>query len=151
MFSKEMKAVPIVGVFLVVVTQAITFRLLWNSMVTIARSHDRFPREIAFGITIHYGAIMVVGLFIACGLVSFLTSKIRLRWGAIFIGLLAWAIFLLPSLDSRPYAVIAFFALGAAILIVGTGFGVPYLRSLAARIAARETNAQENKTLDANA
>ncbi len=139
-----MKAVPIVGVLLVMVTQTIAFVVLWNWIVANARLYDRFPQEIAFGLTIHYGSIMIVGLFVACGLVAFLTSKPRLRLYSIFTGLFAWAFFLWPALDSRPYALPVFFALGATILIGGTGFGVPYFQGLSARIAASETNGEQN-------
>jgi hypothetical protein len=134
-----MKAVPIVGVLLVMATQTIAFVVLWNWMVTIARSHDRFPREIAFGIGIHYGAMMMIALFIGCGIVAAFSSRPRLRWGAILGGLLAWVVLLSPALESRPFALPAFIVLGATILIVGTGFGVPYFRRLAIQVTARES------------
>lgn len=142
----KMKVVPIVAVLLIMLAQTMTFILLWNLIVTIARSHGRFPREIFFGITISYGAIWIICLFVACGLVAFLTSKPQLKWTAIFAGLLAWLAWLWPSFESRPYALPAFFALGATILVTGTGFGIPYFRRLATRISAKETNGDQNIT-----
>lgn len=144
-FGKEMKAIPLLGTLFVIATQTITFLGLWSWMVSIARSHDRFPPELFLGITIHYGSIWIVSLFIVCGLVAFLSTKPLMRWIPIFAGLLAWLFWLWPSFDSRPFAMPSFFALGATILIVGTGFGIPCFRRIAARFATRNANGKRGQ------
>jgi len=143
-FSKEMKAIPVIGTFTIIVAQMIAFLWLWSAMVDAARSYGRFPRELFFGITIYYSTIFILGLFIVCGLVAFLSAKPLLRWGTIFAGLLGWLLCLLPSFDSRPFAMPSFFALGTMLLIVGSGIGVPCLRRYSDRRAAQESK-MENK------
>jgi hypothetical protein len=136
-----MKAIPVIGTFTIIVAQIIAFFGLWGAMVAIAQSYDRFPPELFFGITIYYGSIFIVGVFIVCGLVAFLSTKSLVRWGTISAGVLAWLLWLWPSFDSRPFAMPSFFALGTTLLIVGSGFGVPRLRRF--RTAAQHTNPME--------
>ena len=108
--------------------QTIAFIGMWSAMVIIARSQGRYPPELFFGITIYYGLIWIIGLFIVCGIVANLTCKPFATWAVIFTGLLSWLIYLWPSFDSRPFAMPSFFALGVVILTCGTGLGLQYLR-----------------------
>jgi hypothetical protein len=143
-FSKDMKAIPVIGTLSIIAAQMIAFLGLWTAMVAVARSYGRFPPELFFGITIYYGFMFIVGIFIISGLVAYLSTKPFVRWGTIFAGLVGWLFWLWPSFDSRPFAMPAFFALGTLLLIVGTGFGVPGIRRYWDRRAAQESK-MENK------
>jgi len=143
-FSSKMKAKPIVGALLVIVTQVVTFLGLMSAMAMIARWHNRFPPEIFFGVTLYYGTILIIGLFIVCGLISFLSTRPFAQWCAIFAGLLAWLSWLWPSFETRPFAMPSIFILGAVILIIGSGFGVPYFR----RMGGRKNNGEQDITPD---
>lgn len=129
---------------LVAAAQTISFLGLWDLAVSVARSNGRFSPELFFGITIYYGTIWIVSLFVVCGLVALLVPKTLIRWSTICIGLLAWLTWLAPSFDSRPFAMPAFFALGAGILILGTGVAIPFLTQSAARLAARQSNGEQS-------
>lgn len=107
----------------------------------IARWYNRFPQEFFFGITIYYGAIFLIGLFIVCGAISYLASGSFVRWFPIVVGLLAWLAWFWPSFETRPIAMPSIFAIGSLILIVGSGFGISPCRLLAIRKAKGEQDA----------
>jgi Na+/melibiose symporter-like transporter len=126
----------------------IAFLTLWGAMVAVARSYGRFPPELFFGITIYYATIIILCIFVVCGVVAFLSTKSVVRWCVILAGVLGWLLWLWPSFDSRPFAMPAFFVLGTTLLIFGTGFGVPSLRRHLDRCAEQESK-MENKSCEA--
>lgn len=135
-----MKPMHIAKSLLVAVLQTICFLGGWALLVSVARSYGRFPPELFFGITTYYGAVWIVSLFVVCGVVALAVSKPLMRWGVICIGLVAWLIWLWPSFDSRPFAMPTFFALGAVLLILGTGVAIPLLT----RATSNRTRGQTN-------
>ena len=99
----------------------------------IARSSDRFPPELFIGTTIHYGTLLVITLFIICGVAALIANNPIVKWSAIIAGIFAWLLWLWPAFGSHPLAMPAFFALGSVILVVGTSLGIPLIKRLAAR------------------
>lgn len=114
---------------LVIISQALIFLGGWALIASLGRSFGRFPAELSFGLTIYFGALWIISIFVVCGALAYFMSSVTLRWGAIIVGLISWGIVLWPSFASRPYATPVFFTLGATLLIWGTGFVIPRLRS----------------------
>lgn len=132
----KMKTPLIAKTLLVVLLQTGTFLVAWTAMVSIARWQGRFPPELFFGMTTYYGTLWITSTFAICGVVAMMFTKPILRWCAICAGVVAWLVWLWPSFDSRPYAMPAFFALGALILTIGSGLVIPLME----RNTSRENN-----------
>ncbi|TDU62544.1 hypothetical protein EI77_04645 [Prosthecobacter fusiformis] len=125
--QKKMNLHSLLRTFGVISLQIVIFFVSWSLMVKIARNLDRFRPELFFGITLSYGAIGMVFLFVICGIVTSITKQARLYWSAIFLGLALWLAWLFPSFSSRPYSMPAFFMLGSTLLILGSGVVLPRL------------------------
>lgn len=136
----------IVATLAVVITQIAVFLYGWHFLVEAARSSGRFPRELAFGITLYYGTFIVLTTFVVCSLVTAITRRRRWYWRAILIGLALWLLWLWPSFDTRPIAGPSFFVLGAIVLILGSAMILPRIVTGQVNSAHSTSNTIEPET-----
>ena len=108
--------------------QFLLFVLLWDAAVNHAASIGHGQRGgVAFGITVLLGAWSAGGMFLIGSIVGGLVQSFRIRWSVFGALLAGWTSLLWSSLDSYPVRAGVFFALGASILVVGSGVIAPFI------------------------
>lgn len=129
MSSQFMTPKLLIATFLLPLGQLVVFVGVWSLALEIARATGISQRpDLAFGMTLHYGLILIGFLFQISSFPGILSSRRIHQWIAVLSCLAVWAYWMMPSFDSHPLRGPLFFLIGASLLLLGGGILAPRLR-----------------------
>ena len=137
-------------VVLVVIAQSLLFIFSWEWLISEASDYGRVQRGgVAFGATVYYGFILMVMAFFISSTVAVFSQSLFNRWLVIISLLGAWTLWIFPTLSSYPLRGLSLFFLGSSILIIGSGFFMPFIHQRVMSLALKSKE-RANKTLHTN-
>lgn len=126
-----MKFAGIVAAAVVVAAQVCMFAVIWDWFVARAVELGREQRGgVAFGLTVHYGAILFgpVSFFGSC--LSVFARAERIRWLVLLSAACLWGWWTVPALPEYPIRGTVYVLLGAVLLMIGSGFVLPFVQGV---------------------
>ena len=119
-FSGFIAIIPVVAI------QILLFHFAWQWLVGEAIESGRTAHvSISFGITLHYGAMLLGYLILVASGISIFAKTRAFRWKVIAAFLLVWLWWNAPSVPNYPIRSSAHFLLGSLILVTGSGILAP--------------------------
>lgn len=142
-----MKATGVIAIIVVIAVQILLFVFAWHWLVDAAVESGREQRGgVAFGVTVHYGVILIGCAFAIGSTVSAITSRSLIRWSTIGLLVAVWSLYVVPSLSSYPIRGSVFYSLGCLILVIGSGIIVPLLDRIVHRALSPKEPTDSEKT-----
>lgn len=127
--------------FVILLVQMTAFSQIWSTIVSLAVEQGRTQRGgVAIGITILYGYYFFAPACLVASLFAGWVSSFKGRWIAILVCLGAWVAWLSPSFSEYPNRMSAFVAVGAFILLFGSGVLMPLVIRVMRTRATGRTN-----------